>query len=39
LHGFWERYRKEFEYAKDIAFADTCKAALALMDKAMSASV
>jgi len=24
MRGFWERYQKEFDYAKDISFDDTC---------------
>ena len=25
LHSFWSKYTKEFDYAKDIVFADICK--------------
>ncbi|MCL2108710.1 MAG: nucleotidyl transferase AbiEii/AbiGii toxin family protein [Oscillospiraceae bacterium] len=31
LLGFWERYRKEFDYAKDIEFVDTCDTILRIM--------
>lgn len=29
--GFWEKYRKEFDYAKDITFADACESILRIM--------
>jgi hypothetical protein len=30
--GFWEKYRKEFDYARDISFADACESILRIMD-------
>jgi hypothetical protein len=33
MQGFWEKYRKEFDYAKDITFSDTCASVLTIMDK------
>jgi predicted nucleotidyltransferase component of viral defense system len=30
--GFWDAYQKEFDYAKDIGFADTCATVLQIMD-------
>ncbi len=35
MHSFWDKYRKEFEYAKDITFNDTCNSISLLMDKVM----
>ncbi|MCL2019204.1 MAG: nucleotidyl transferase AbiEii/AbiGii toxin family protein [Oscillospiraceae bacterium] len=32
LLGFWEKYRKEFDYAKDIEFSDTCDTILLIMN-------
>ena len=32
MREFWERYRKEFNYAKNIEFADTCASILSFMD-------
>ena len=32
MQGFWERYQKEFDYAADISFDDTCDSILAIMD-------
>ncbi len=29
--GFWEKYRKEFDYAKDIAFTDACGSIIRIM--------
>ena len=37
LRGFWEKYRKEYSYAKDITFEETCAAVLALMENAINA--
>ena len=31
MRGFWERYQKDFDYAKDISFDDTCNSILLLM--------
>ena len=31
LLGFWDKYRNEFEYAKDINFDDTCETILKIM--------
>jgi len=31
LLGFWEKYREEFEYAKDIDISDTCETILKIM--------
>jgi len=31
LRGFWEKYRLDYNYAKDIIFEDTCNAILSLM--------
>ena len=33
MRGFWERYQKDFDYAKDITFDDTCDSILIIMDK------
>jgi predicted nucleotidyltransferase component of viral defense system len=30
--GFWEKYRKEYKYAKDITFADACGSVLLIME-------
>lgn len=32
LRKFWEKYRREFAYAKDISFHDTCNSIQAIMD-------
>ena len=32
MRGFWERYQKEFDYASDISFGDTCDSVLSIMD-------
>ena len=32
LRGFWERYQKDFDYAKDISFDDTCNSILLIMN-------
>jgi len=32
MHGFWERYQKEFNYTKDISFEDTCNSIMLIMD-------
>jgi predicted nucleotidyltransferase component of viral defense system len=32
MQGFWEKYRKEFDYAKDITFDDACKSVVRIMD-------
>ena len=32
MHGFWERYQKDFDYAKDITFDDTCNSILLIMN-------
>jgi hypothetical protein len=31
--GFWEKYRKDFHYAKDVSFGDACDTILRIMDK------
>ena len=31
LRDHWEKYRKEFEYARDISFDDTCDSLEAIM--------
>jgi predicted nucleotidyltransferase component of viral defense system len=31
--GFWEKYRKDFDYAKDITFDDACDTILLIMGK------
>jgi predicted nucleotidyltransferase component of viral defense system len=33
MQGFWEKYRKEYDYAADISFTDTCNSILTIMDK------
>ncbi|QAT42157.1 nucleotidyl transferase AbiEii/AbiGii toxin family protein [Aminipila luticellarii] len=33
MHRFWGRYQREFNYAKDISFDDTCRTILLLMNK------
>ncbi|MDR1321602.1 MAG: nucleotidyl transferase AbiEii/AbiGii toxin family protein [Gracilibacteraceae bacterium] len=33
MQGFWEKYRKEFDYVKDISFEDACNSVLMIMDK------
>jgi hypothetical protein len=30
--GFWEKYRKEYKYAKDISFEDTCNSVRMIMN-------
>jgi hypothetical protein len=32
MRGFWERYQKGFDYAKDISFDDTCNSILFIMN-------
>jgi len=32
LRGFWEKYRSDYNYAKDITFDETCDAILSLME-------
>ena len=32
MQGFWKRYQKEFDYAKDISFDDTCNSILMIMN-------
>jgi predicted nucleotidyltransferase component of viral defense system len=32
MRGFWERYQKDFYYAKDISFDDTCNSILQIMN-------
>jgi predicted nucleotidyltransferase component of viral defense system len=32
MRGFWARYQKEFDYAKDISFEDACGTIINLMD-------
>lgn len=34
LRDFWEKYQRNFDYAKDISFDDTCDTILFLMDQA-----
>ena len=31
MRDFWTRYQKEFDYAKDITFDDTCNIILQIM--------
>ena len=31
MRGFWEKYQKDFDYAKDISFDDTCNSVLLIM--------
>ena len=38
LQGFWERYQRDSDYAKDISFNDTCDSILRIMDKVMNTS-
>ena len=33
MRGFWDKYRKEFNYAKDISFEDVCDSVLLIMEK------
>ena len=33
LQNFWQRYQKNFDYAKDISFQETCASILNIMDK------
>ena len=33
LQNFWQRYQKNFDYAKDISFQETCDSILNIMDK------
>jgi predicted nucleotidyltransferase component of viral defense system len=33
MQGFWNRYQKDFDYAKDITFDDACNSVLLIMDK------
>ena len=33
LQNFWQRYQKNFDYAKDISFQETCDSVLNIMDK------
>jgi len=35
MNDFWEKYRKEFDYAKDIDFSDACATILSVMDNLM----
>jgi len=35
MRGHWEKYQKEYEYALDITFDDTCNSGIWLMDKAI----
>ena len=32
MQGFWEKYRKEFNYAKGITFEDACRSVLTVMN-------
>jgi len=32
MQGFWQKYREEYEYAKDIGFAETCSTILRIME-------
>jgi predicted nucleotidyltransferase component of viral defense system len=32
MRGFWERYQKDFDYAKDISFDDACNSILLIMN-------
>jgi hypothetical protein len=33
MQGFWKSYQKDFDYAKDISFGDTCDSVLSVMNK------
>ena len=33
MRGFWERYRKDFDYAKGIMFDDACGSVWRIMDE------
>ena len=33
MRGFWERYQKEFDYAKGIAFDDVCESVRRILDE------
>jgi len=33
MQGFWKSYQKDFDYAKDISFDDTCDSVLSVMNK------
>jgi len=33
MRGFWERYQKDFDYAKDITFDDACGSVRRIMDE------
>ena len=35
MHDFWIRYQKEFDYAKDILFEDTCNIIFQIMNRAV----
>lgn len=36
LRRLWEKYSREYEYAKDIAFDDTCNTIQTIMDAIMA---
>ena len=35
LHRRWEKYRREYDYAKDISFDDTCNSIQTIMNEIM----
>jgi predicted nucleotidyltransferase component of viral defense system len=35
MRGFWDKYRKEYEYARDITFDVACGSILSVLDKVM----
>lgn len=35
MHGRWEKYRREYDYAKDISFEETCQTIQSIMDVSM----
>ena len=35
LRRLWEKYSREYEYAKDISFEDTCNTIQTIMDAIM----
>lgn len=32
MQAFWKKYQKDFDYAKDISFDDTCNSILRIMN-------
>ena len=35
LHRRWEKYRREYDYAKDISYDDTCNSIQTIMNEIM----